>query len=169
MWNNILVQKTTRKVMNKIETTIIKNKTETEQQIADWKHPYVSNTYSVENNGKIKYDDIKMILTYHNDKNRPPAYTQVSRISQDIQNNQYKKFTGNPIKFDVNGNLIDGSHRLWAHFENNKDYEGLIIYGLEPEIIGYTDTRLTQRRLAQVIALEKGEGSEQNFIEQIAM
>jgi hypothetical protein len=52
------------------------------------------------------------------------------------------KVTGETIKFDRNGRLIDGQHRLAAIIRAEKQQPCLVVRGLEPEVQGVIDTNL---------------------------
>jgi hypothetical protein len=48
-------------------------------------------------------------------------------------------FTSETIKFDRNGNLIDGQNRLFACVESDTPFTTLIAYGLDPKVFPHLD------------------------------
>lgn len=61
--------------------------------------------------------------------NRNPREYKVDTIVRDMINGAWQ-FNGDPIRFDVNGNLIDGQHRLYAIIKSGCTIKMLVIYGL---------------------------------------
>jgi len=55
-------------------------------------------------------------------------------------NNGEWELNGESIKFDVNGTLLDGQHRLWAIIEANKSIKTMVIRNLEPQVMDTLDT-----------------------------
>lgn len=53
--------------------------------------------------------------------NRKPKKVKIMSYINDINNNRWVNDTGETIKFDTNGNLIDGQNRLYAIIETNKE------------------------------------------------
>lgn len=53
----------------------------------------------------------------------------VDKIARDICNNKWV-FDGTPIRFDHNGNVLDGQHRLYAIVRANKPIDSLVVRGL---------------------------------------
>lgn len=50
------------------------------------------------------------------------------------------QLTGDSIKFDKHGTLVDGQHRLTACVESDTSFKTLVIYGLEPGTRNVIDT-----------------------------
>jgi hypothetical protein len=48
--------------------------------------------------------------------------------------------TGDPIKFDTEGQLIDGQHRLAACIKAGVSFTTLVVYGVDPDTFDQTDT-----------------------------
>ena len=67
-----------------------------------------------------------------NNNNRKLRTREVERYARDILAGNWK-FTGEAIKVDWNGNLIDGQHRSNAVIMANKPIQVLLITGLNPE------------------------------------
>jgi hypothetical protein len=68
---------------------------------------------------------------------------------------QWDRFTGDAIKFDRHGNLIDGQHRLSMIVMTGKPLECLIIWGLDPEVFSVLDSGLP-RQASDVLHVLKG-------------
>lgn len=64
-----------------------------------------------------------------NKKNRNIAQNTVDLYARDMAANEWH-FTGEPIKFDANGDLIDGQHRLMAVLRSGKTISFLVVRGL---------------------------------------
>lgn len=67
-----------------------------------------------------------------NTNNRRLARTTVEAYASDMAAGRWR-LTGDPIRFDVNGTLIDGQHRLAACVKSNKPFASAVIYGLPTE------------------------------------
>ena len=67
-------------------------------------------------------------------RNRPVSELAVGQYGKDLSSDSWQ-FTGDPIRFDTGGNLIDGQHRLHAITRQPEGFEveSVIIRGLEPE------------------------------------
>lgn len=75
--------------------------------------------------------------------NRRLEDRNVAKITRDIKKNKWV-YDGNAIKFDGNGNVIDGQHRLWAIINSNKVVRTLVIRGLTNEAKNVIDTGKTR-------------------------
>ncbi len=64
-----------------------------------------------------------------NKNNRRIISSIVERYAQEIINNRWS-VNGETIKFDVNGNLIDGQHRLLAVVKSKKIIKSFVVYYL---------------------------------------
>jgi hypothetical protein len=62
------------------------------------------------------------------------------------------RFTGDAIRFDTSGNLLDGQHRLHAIVRSGATVKALVVCGLEPEAQEDIDTG-AKRSLADVLSL----------------
>ncbi len=78
-------------------------------------------------------------LTDKNKHNREIKPATLARYVRDINEDRWAR-TGDTIKFDPNGNLIDGQHRLKAIFDTGKAQKCLIAYNVPPESFMYIDT-----------------------------
>ena len=66
-------------------------------------------------------------------KNRTIRPAQISVIACDIREGRWE-LNGESLKFDVDGNMIDGQHRCLAIVEANKTVETLIVTGLPRKV-----------------------------------
>lgn len=62
--------------------------------------------------------------------------------------------TGDTIKFDVDGNLIDGQHRLMAVVLSGISTEFIVVEGLNPDAILVIDSELDKRTLADQLYIQ---------------
>lgn len=67
-----------------------------------------------------------------NPHNRRVRERYVRELASKMQNGSWN-FNGDSIKFDVEGNLLDGQHRLWASIESDLPFKVLVISGLPSE------------------------------------
>lgn len=67
-----------------------------------------------------------------NTDNRKPSPAWVSKLARDMRNGQFPN-VGETIKFDEDGHLIDGQHRLMAIVESGKTIEFFVIEGIPRE------------------------------------
>lgn len=74
-----------------------------------------------------------------NIKNRVLTKSQVDYFAKQMKNGQWM-LTGQGISFDINGNLIDGQHRLSAIIKANTSIKMLVIFGLNPNSFKVYDT-----------------------------
>jgi hypothetical protein len=86
-----------------------------------------------------------------NTTNRPLAEHRVVTFQRDIENGAWR-LTGEAVKFDTSGNLLDGQHRLWAVVNADKPITTFVVTGLEPETQEVMDTG-QKRTMGQVLGL----------------
>lgn len=86
-----------------------------------------------------------------NRKNRPIARGTVEFYADAIRAGHWL-FNGEAIKFDCNGDLVDGQHRLHAIAKAGKAIQTLVIRGLDPQAFKTIDTG-RQRNGGDVLAL----------------
>ena len=72
----------------------------------------------------------------HNIRNRSINKSDVKRIAERIQSGQWE-FDGSPIKFNSDGILVDGHHRLAAIVKAGIPVELAVVYGVDSQ---WTDT-----------------------------
>ena len=66
-----------------------------------------------------------------NTNNRTVRDSHVLRLAADMKAGKWKGRNGEAIRFDSEGRLVDGQHRLWACLEANTTFETLLITNLD--------------------------------------
>jgi hypothetical protein len=74
-----------------------------------------------------------------NDANRNPRPRIVNSYARDMEHGKWL-LTGESIKFDRHGNLLDGQHRLQAIAQSGTTQRLLIVSGIDPAVRGVIDT-----------------------------
>jgi hypothetical protein len=69
-------------------------------------------------------------LLKRNDANRNLRPSYVSSLARQMTQG-FWKIAGDPLRFDVDGNLLDGQHRLNAIIESNTHQQFVVIVGLD--------------------------------------
>lgn len=64
---------------------------------------------------------------------RPLKPRRVKSLAEDIKNGRWQE-NGESIKFDVEGNLIDGQHRLSACVSSNAPFRSLVVRGVRDDV-----------------------------------
>lgn len=95
--------------------------------------------------------DIARKYLEKNDRNRSVRRQFVRALSRAIAAGEYH-YDGNPIKFDWNGSLVDGQHRLIAISEGDTPVYSEVLYGLDPDAIETIDSGIS-RSCADVLAV----------------
>lgn len=93
-----------------------------------------------------------------NDHNRSLDKKHVAFLAGQMGRNEYH-FVGDPIRFDVNGMLLDGQHRLAAILESETSQHMVVITGLPPESQVYMDAgrkRSPGDQLALALGIRNG-------------
>lgn len=96
-----------------------------------------------------------------NTSNRNARPGVIMKYTRDMRNGRWE-VSGDTIKFDWNGRLIDGQHRLRAIIESGATVRLLVVRGLNPEIQEVLD--VTARRTAADALKFNGIGHEQNML-----
>jgi hypothetical protein len=89
-----------------------------------------------------------------NSKNRPVHTRTVETISDDMKNGRWVQ-THQSIGFDVNGQLVDGQHRLLAIIKANVGIPMLVVHNLQPEARQVVDTH-TRRTPRDILSIHIG-------------
>lgn len=76
-----------------------------------------------------------------NHGNRNLRNRKVANYARDMRNGNWQT-TGDSIKFDWNGRMIDGQHRLEAVIESGVTIRVLVVKGLEPSVQGVLDVNI---------------------------
>lgn len=66
-----------------------------------------------------------------NTANRKISAKSKSQYARDMASGNWR-VTGDPIRFDINGKLIDGQHRLKACVDSGVNFTTAVLYGLQP-------------------------------------
>lgn len=111
-----------------------------------------------------------------NIRNRDVRQSRVDRYARDMRSGNWM-LSNDAIVFDVNGDLINGQHRLWAVVESGETVPMLVARGYPPEahmsfdggqlrnaadvmsLMGNTDTRLKQMVYGSIFAIATGKKS----------
>lgn len=80
----------------------------------------------------------------HNTRNRNIRLRDVAGYARDMVAEEWD-FTAEPIKFDWDGVLIDGQHRLLAVVESGKTVRFLVARGLDPKVQDAVDTGVKRK------------------------
>ena len=72
-------------------------------------------------------------------KNRKKKKGQVNKIKKQLVEGKWM-LSGDTIKFDINGVLVDGQHRLNAIIESGVSADVLIVYGVQSQVFLVIDT-----------------------------
>lgn len=76
-----------------------------------------------------------------NHGNRNLRTRKVTNYARDMRNQKWQT-TGDSIKFDWNGRMIDGQHRCEAVIESGVTIRVLVVRGLEPDVQGVLDVNV---------------------------
>lgn len=74
-----------------------------------------------------------MWLAETNTKNRAIREPHALRLASDMTSGKWRGRNGEPIRFDINGRLVDGQHRLRACVLSGVSFETLLITDVTPE------------------------------------
>lgn len=91
------------------------------------------------------------VLRDHNPVNRPLADARVGLFAQALEQGEWQ-INGETIKFDWDGNLIDGQHRLAACERAAIDLPSFVVRGLPPEFQQTVDIG-ARRGMGDMLAL----------------
>lgn len=87
-----------------------------------------------------------------NTRNRKVRARHVERLTRDMAAGNFI-FTGDAIRFDIEGTLIDGQHRLLACIAADQPFETLVVYNLPPETQDKLDGG-ANRKVSDILSLE---------------
>ena len=92
------------------------------------------------------------ILHYHNRDNRKISNTQVNRIFKSIENDNWL-LDGQPITFNVEGNLTEGQHRLSAIVkikDESRSFKVVIVTGVSRDTFSKTATNKKRNPIDEI-------------------
>jgi hypothetical protein len=87
-----------------------------------------------------------------NTHNRTLHDERVRTYARDIRDGNWY-LSGDAIKFDRDGTMLDGQHRLWAVVEADRAIESLVVFGVAPEAQKVMDTG-RKRSATDMLTLE---------------
>lgn len=76
--------------------------------------------------------DLAAAMLSKNTKNRKSSPMTVKAYARDMKAGNWQ-LNGDAIRFDINGNLLDGQHRLAACVAAETHFQSIVIYGLPAE------------------------------------
>ena len=88
-------------------------------------------------------DMAKAIFAKNETKNRRLRKQHLLRLTKAIQNNEWK-VTNQGIALDIDGNLLDGQHRLAAVIKAKKSVRMMVSRNCDPSTFGVIDTGATR-------------------------
>lgn len=98
--------------------------------------------------------ELALEMLSHNHNNRPVIQKWVARLAEEIASGHWQ-VTGDAIRFDTAGRLIDGQHRLMACVKSKMSIRSLVIRGIEPEATIALDEGV-RRNARHVMAIAYG-------------
>ena len=98
-------------------------------------------TFNVED---ITPEYAQKILEYKNSNNRTFRKTNLNKLVQTINSNEWK-VTNQGIAFDCHGNLLDGQHRLMAIVQTGRTIKMIVARNMAPKIFNVIDTGAVRR------------------------
>lgn len=93
--------------------------------------------------------------------NRSPRVAKIQQYAHDMRTGNWE-VNGETVKFDRDGNLVDGQHRLAAVVESGVTVRMAVARGLAPESLKTIDTGIS-RRFADVLKIH-GHGKDGNIV-----
>jgi len=94
---------------------------------------------------------IAQIMLSKNKSNRPISDGHVYRLRKAMMSGEWVEMNGESLKFDYDGNLIDGQHRLTALIQAGATINFLVISELDPSVFDSID-QVRIRSLSDVMA-----------------
>lgn len=95
--------------------------------------------------------DLAKEMLARNEGNRVKRVAHVGALAQAIKSGDWIE-TGDTIKFDTNGRLLDGQHRLSAIIQANTSVVADVVFGVTPEAFDRIDTGMA-RTHSQILAM----------------
>lgn len=77
-------------------------------------------------------------LTLNADNYRNPKTSRIRRYAREMEKGNWRN-TGDPIRFDEDGHLVDGQHRLYSQVESGTTQTYVVVRGLTPEEVDALD------------------------------
>lgn len=99
-------------------------------------------------------EDAKVFLSFNTEHNRPVNRRHVEFLTSEMQNGRFL-VTGDTIKIDRDGRLIDGQHRLHAIIKSGITLRMLIVDNLDPVAFTVIDQGGRVRGVSDVLAINR--------------
>jgi hypothetical protein len=122
-----------------------------------FRHPYIAKRESVSLGQNFSVPMMQAIVKNFHPMNRRRNTSRQKALERDILNGDYRSDVGHFIKFDINGNLIDGQKRIYAHLCVGMPLKINVQFGLPAESILFID-RGQPRTIAANVTLSKNVG-----------
>ena len=87
-----------------------------------------------------------------NKRKRKLSSLVVAKYANAMKKGEWQ-FDGSPIRFDLDGNIVDGQHRLWAVIESDTTQKFVVITGLQKKTFATIDTGKS-RSFADVLSID---------------
>lgn len=101
----------------------------------------------------ITPEQAQELLTNHNPSNRRLDTRHAVFLAQEMERGTFRPDNGDSIRIDVDGNILDGQHRLAAIVKTGKPVEMLVAKGVDRETFATIDTG-KRRTLQDVVGIE---------------
>ena len=88
-----------------------------------------------------------------NHRNRPPHHSRVEAYAEEMRGKRWR-LTGDTIKLDATGSLVDGQHRLMACVKSGESFETYVVDGVEASAFNVLDQGV-KRTLGHAFGREK--------------
>jgi hypothetical protein len=131
-----------------------KNTATTATAKSTFKHPYIAGRETVLTEQVFSVELMQNIVDNYHPMNRPRQTGRQQALERDIRNGDYRTDVGNMIKFDRNGNMIDGQKRFYSHLNAGVPLQITVQYGLPLDAILFID-RNQPRTVAANVTLAK--------------
>lgn len=95
-------------------------------------------------------EEAERFLRHRNNYNRPLNEARATRLADDLTAGIFV-FNGDTVRFDREGNLLDGQHRLFAIALANVPCKLILAFGLDPEVFDTIDVG-ARRTAADTVA-----------------
>lgn len=102
-------------------------------------HPFIANEETHKVQYRFSVDLLRFLMKKYHPMNRPADKARINAIRADLRHNAWFVKSGNCIKFDIFGNVIDGRHRIESHIAEEIPMISSVIYGLPVEAINCQD------------------------------
>lgn len=115
---------------------------------------YKVGNYTIHNEVRtISPQEASDIIATRNTKNRRANKNHIKALALNMANGTWR-YNGDPLRFDANGTLIDGQHRLMAQVMSGKTILYNVIAGLDPECIKAIDIEAKTRNLSDLFYMD---------------